>query len=140
MLAPRRDQASRQRRVLLGLLEDYGRLLRQLLALRELLKGSLYELKTRCGKPSCHCASPQGPPHSTTVLSWSEAGRTRLRAVGPQDRARWRRLTEDYRRFRHARARLVKIQGQVLLAIDRLEKALLRPSPKKKSRSKRKKL
>ncbi len=45
MLAPRRDQASRQRRVLLGLLEDYGRLLRQLLALRELLKGSLYELK-----------------------------------------------------------------------------------------------
>jgi hypothetical protein len=74
------------------------------------------------------------------VLSWSEAGRTRLRAVGPQDRARWRRLTEDYRRFRHARARLVKIQGQVLLAIDRLEKALLRPSPKKKSRSKRKKL
>ena len=140
MLAPRRDQASRQRRVLLGLLEDYGRLLRQLLALRELLKGSLYELKTRCGKPSCHCASPQGPPHSTTVLSWSEAGRTRLRAVGPKDRARWRRLTEDYRRFRHARARLVKIHGQVLLAIDRLEKALRRPSPKKKSRSKRRKL
>ncbi len=140
MLAPRRDQASRQRRVLLGLLEDYGRLLRQLLALRELLKGSLYELKTRCGKPSCHCASAQGPPHSTTVLSWSEAGRTRLRAVGPKDRARWRRLTEDYRRFRHARARLVKIHGQVLLAIDRLEKALRRPSPKKKSRSKRKKL
>ncbi len=140
MLAPRRDQASRQRRVLLGLLEDYGRLLRQLLALRELLKGSLYELKTRCGKPSCHCAAPQGPPHSTTVLSWSEAGRTRLRAVGPKDRARWRRLTEDYRRFRHGRARLVKIHGQVLLAIDRLEKALRRPSPKKKSRSKRRKL
>ena len=140
MSAPRRDQASRQRRVLLGLLEDYGRLLRQLLALRELLKGSLYELKTRCGKPSCHCASPQGPPHSTTVLSWSEAGRTRLRAVGPKDRARWRRLSEDYRRFRQARARLVKIQAQVLLAIDRLEKALLRPSPKKKSRSKRRRL
>ena len=140
MLAARRDQASRQRRVLLGLLQDYGRLLRQLLALRELLKGSLYELKTRCGKPSCHCASPQGPPHSTTVLSWSEAGRTRLRAVGPKDRARWRRLAEDYRRFRQCRARLVKIHRQVLLAVDRLEKALLRPSPKKKSRSQRRRL
>jgi len=140
MFAPRRDQASRQRRILLGLLADYGRLLRQILALRELLKGSLYELRTRCGKPSCHCASPQGPPHSTTVLSWSEACRTRLRAVGPEDRARWRRLTEDYRRFRHARARLVKIHAQVLLAVDRLEKALLRPAPKKKNRSKRRKL
>ena len=137
MLAPRLDQASRQRRVLLGLLQEYGRLLRQVLALRELLKGSLYELKTRCGKPSCHCASGQGPPHSTTVLSWSEAGRTRLRAVGPQDRARWRRLTEDYRRFRQGRARLVKIHRQVLLAVDRLEKALLWPSPKKQSRSQR---
>ena len=140
MLAPRLDQASRQRRVLLALLEDYGRLLKQILALRELLKGSLYELKTRCGKPSCPCASPQGPPHSTTVLSWSEAGGTRLRAVGPKDRARWRRLTEDYRRFRHARARLVKIHGQVLLAVDQLEKALRRPSPKKSSRNKRRKL
>ena len=140
MLAPRLDQASRQRRVLLGLLQEYGRLLRQVLALRELLKGSVYELKTRCGKPSCHCASRQGPPHSTTVLSWSEAGRTRLRAVGPKDRARWRRLAEDYRRFRQCRARLVKIHRQVLLAVGRLEKALLRPSPKKKSRSQRRRL
>ena len=137
MLAPRLDQASRQRRVLLGLLQEYGRLLRQVLALRELLKGSLYELKTRCGKPSCHCASRQGPPHSTTVLSWSEAGRTRLRAVGPKDRARWRRLAEDYRCFRQCRASLVKIHRQVLLAVDRLQKALLRPWPKKRSRSKR---
>jgi hypothetical protein len=136
-LPPRLVQASRQRRVLLGLLQEYDRLLRQVLALRELLKGSVYELKTRCGKPSCHCASRQGPPHSTTVLSWSEAGRTRLRAVGPQDRARWRRLTEDYRRFHQGRASLVKIHRQVLLAVDRLEKALLRPSPKKQSRSQR---
>ena len=136
-MAPRLDQASRQRRVLLGLLEDYNRLLRQVLALRELLKGSVYELKTRCGKPSCHCASPQGPPHSTIVLSWSDAGRTRLRAVGPQDRARWRRLTEDYRHFRQCRASLVKIHRQVLLAVDRLEKALRRLPPKKQRQSPR---
>ena len=140
MFAPRLDQASRQRRVLLGLLQEYGRLVGQLLALRELLKGSVYELKTRCGKPSCHCASRQGPPHSTTVLSWSEAGRTRLRAVCSKDRARWRRLAKDYRHFRQCRARLVKIHRQVLLAVDRLEKALRRPSPKKKSRSKRRRL
>jgi hypothetical protein len=60
--------------------------------------------------------------------------------VGPKDRARWRRLAEDYRRFRQCRARLVKIHGQMLLAVNRLEKALLRPSPKKKSRSKRRRL
>lgn len=138
-MAPRLDQASHQRQILLGLLEECRRLIQQILALRQLLKGSLYELKTRCGKPSCHCASPDGPLHSTSVLSWSQAGRTRLRSVAPQDRPRLRRVAEDYRRFRQCRAGLVKIHRQVLLAVDRLEKALLLPPPppKKKSRSKR---
>jgi phytoene dehydrogenase-like protein len=137
ILPSRREQASCQRRLLLGLRGDYGRLLEHLLALRVLLKGSVYELQTRCGKPSCHCASPQGPRHSTTVLSWSDAGRTRLRSVAPQDRARWRRLAADYRRFRQCRAGLVKIHRQVLRVVDRLEKALLWSPPQKKSRSPR---
>jgi hypothetical protein len=128
-LAPRLDQASRQRRLLLGLLEDYRRLIQQILALRLLLKGSVYELKSRCGKPSCHCASRQGLLHSSTVLSWSQSGRTRLRALRPQDRPRLRRAAEDYRRFRQSRARLVKLHRQVLRAVDRLEKALRLPPP-----------
>ena len=128
-MAPRLAQASRQRQILLGLLEDWRRLIKHILALRELLKGSVYELKTRCGKASCHCASPDGPLHSTIVLSWSEAGRTRLRSLSPQDRPRLRRLAEDYRRFRQCRAALVKIHRRVLTAVDRLEKALLLPPP-----------
>ena len=128
-MAPRLAQASRQRQILLGLLEDWRRLIKHILALRELLKGSVYELKTRCGKASCHCASPDGPLHSTIVLSWSEAGRTRLRSLSPQDRPRLRRLAEDYRRFRRCRAALVKIHRRVLTAVDRLEKALLLPPP-----------
>jgi hypothetical protein len=128
-LTPRLKQASRQRRVLLGLLEDYRRLIQQILPLRRLLKGSVYELKSRCGKPSCHCSSRQGLLHSTTVLSWSQNGRTRLRSLRPQDRPRLRRAAEDYRRFRQSRARLVKLHRQVLRAVDRLEKALRLPPP-----------
>jgi len=133
-LTPHLDQASRQRRLLLGLLQDYRRLIQQILALRRLLKGSVYELKGRCGKPSCHCALPQGPLHSTLVLSWSQGGRTRLRSLRPQDRPRLRRAAEDYRRFRQARARLVKLHRQVLQAVDRLEKALRLPPPPPKKR------
>jgi hypothetical protein len=128
-LAPRLDRASGQRQILLALIEDCRGLLKRILELRELLKGSVYELKTRCGKPSCHCASRNGPLHSTTVLSWSEAGRTRLRSLSPQDRPRLRRLAEDYRRFRQCRAALVKVHRRVLAAVDRLEKALLLPPP-----------
>jgi hypothetical protein len=134
---PDREQASRQRALLAKLGEQYGGLLHELLSLRDLLKGSVYELKTRCGKPSCHCAAPQGPLHSTSVLSWSHAGKTRLRSLSASDLTRWRRLTEAYRRFRQARARLVKLHQQILRALNRLEQALRLPPPPPASRKRK---
>ena len=131
---PDLQQASRQRALLAQLEEQYRRPLRDLLAPRQLLEGSVYELKTRCGKPSCHCATPEGPLHSTPVLSWSHAGQTRLRSLSASDLARWRRLTEAYRRFRQARAHLVKLHQQILRALDRLQQALLVPPPPPASR------
>ena len=137
MALPDLPQASRQRALLAKLGEQYHRLLQSLLAPRQLLKGSVYELKTRCGKPSCHCAAPQGPLHSTQVLSWSDAGKTRLRSLSASELTRWRQLTETYRRFRQARARLVKLQQQVLLVLDRLEQALRLPPPPPASRKRK---
>jgi hypothetical protein len=137
-LTPRLEQASRQRRILLGLLADHHCVIRQILALRWLLKGSVYQLKSCCGKPSCHCAAPQGLLHSTLVLILSQSGRTRLRVLRPEDRPGLCRAAEDYRRFRQCRAHLVKLHRQVLGSVDRLEKALrLPPPPPKRSRDRR---
>ncbi len=122
-------QASRQRQILDQLAKHYQRQVRDVLQHRELVKGSVYLLKTRCGKASCHCARPQGTLHSATVLSWSQSGKTRLRSLAAGDRARIRRLTENYRRLRQARAALAKLHRQILGAIDRLEQALLLPPP-----------
>jgi len=124
------ERASRLRQTLQARLADYQQRLEDLLPLRQLLKGSVYELKTRCGKPSCHCASPEGPRHSSTVLSWSERGKTRLRTLPPGEAAHLRHLAETHRRFRQDRAALVKLHRQILLVIDRLERALLQPPPK----------
>lgn len=128
------DRASRLRQNLKALLEEYQRQLEALLPLRQLVKGSVYDLQTRCGKSSCHCASEQGPLHTSTVLSWSEHGKTRLRTLPSGERSRLRRLTENYRRFRQARAALVKLHRRLLAHIDRLEKALRLPPPKPASR------
>lgn len=130
----RAHRASRLRLALKSLLADYQRQLEQLLSVRELVKGSVYELQTRCGKPSCHCASDQGPRHCSTVLSWSERGRTRLRTLPPGERARFRQWTQDYRRFRQARAALVKLHRRLLATLDQLEKTLRRPPPPPASR------
>ena len=125
----RTDRASRLRLALHSLLAQHQRHLDELLSLRQLVKGSVYELQTRCGKPACHCASDDGPRHSSTVLSWSEHGKTRLRTLPAGERARFQQLAENYRRFRQARAALVKLQRRMLTTIDQLEKTLRLPPP-----------
>jgi hypothetical protein len=133
-LAARTDRASRLRLALTALLAEHQRQLEELLPLRQLVKGSVYQLQTRCGKPSCHCASDEGPWHTATVLSWSEHGKTHLQTLPPGARARFHQLTENYRRFRQARAALVKLQRRMLAIIDRLEKTLRLPPPKPAAR------
>jgi hypothetical protein len=131
------DRASRLRQTLKTLLGDYQRQLEALLPLRQLVKGSVYELQTRCGKPSCHCASGQRPLHTSTVISWSEQGKTRLRTLPPGELAHFRQLSENYRRLRQARAALVKLHQRILAHIDRLEKALELPPPEPAARRRR---
>ena len=122
-------EASRQRQILDNLTKDYDHHLRTILRHRELMKGSVYNLNTRCGNPSCHCAKPQGGLHSATVLSWSERSQTRLRSLAVGDQARIRTLTENYRHFRQCRLALTKLHRDILEAMDRLEQALLVPPP-----------
>ena len=133
-MTARADRASRLRLALKSLLAEHQRQLDEMLPLRQLVKGSVYLLQTRCGKPSCHCASDQGPLHTSTVLSWSEHAKTRLRTLPPGERARFRQLTENYRRFRQARAALVKLQRRMLATLDQLEKTLRLPPPKPAAR------
>ena len=131
------DRASHLRQALKSLLEDYQRQGDTLLPLRQLVKGSVYDLHTRCGKPSCHCASDEGPLHTATVLSWSEHGRTRLRTLPPGEFSHFRQWAGNYRRFRQARAALVKLHQRILAHIDRLEAALELPPPKPAARRRR---
>ena len=130
-------EASRQRQILDNLTKDYDQHLRAILRHRELMKGSVYDLKTRCGNPSCHCARPQGGLHSATVLSWSERSKTSLRSLAACDQARIRTLTENYRDFRQSRLALTKLHREALEAIDRLEQALLVPPPPPAKRARR---
>lgn len=128
------DRASRLRQTLQTLADDYRRQIDTMLPLRQLVKGSVYDLRTRCGKPSCHCASEQGPLHTATVISWSEHGKTRLRTLPPGEFSHFRQAAENYRRFRQARAALVKLHQRIVAHIDRLEAAIQLPPPKPASR------
>ncbi|HKZ77326.1 MAG TPA: DUF6788 family protein [Pyrinomonadaceae bacterium] len=91
-----------------------------------LVKGNVYEMARKCGKPSCTCT--RGEWHRSMMLSWSERGKTQLFSI-PADRlAELRQKSQEYLRFRRTRARVSEIcQGMVAL-LDRIEK-LRREAP-----------
>ncbi len=94
---------------------------RRLLGRRELLKGTLLEVKRTCGKPDCKCA--KGEKHVCYQLSASIEGRTRTRNVPRKYLTKVKHLTDNYRRFRRARAEWVRINEQITELINQLEVA-----------------
>ena len=85
-----------------------------------LVKGTVYEMARKCGKSSCACA--RGELHRSTVLSWSNKGKTRLMSISPERLVALRGKSEEYRRLRGARAKVAAIGKKMLAAIDQIER------------------
>jgi hypothetical protein len=85
-----------------------------------LIRGSVYTLRRKCGKAVCRCQ--QGQLHESWVLSVPEKGVKRMRAVPRGRRLQWQQMTERYRRFRRARACLVKRFAAIIKLVDELER------------------
>jgi hypothetical protein len=116
-----RDRLSRIRQSLYELAQEIERLLAIFVERPVLVQGTVYEQRRKCGKPTCHCAT--GEPHRSMILSRSEEGRTRLRAIPSGQLKELQLLTQRYQRFRRARARLGQIHQRMISLIDQLEES-----------------
>jgi len=126
-----RENLSRLRHTLLQLVEEMKGLIEPFFSDRPVLKGTVYELKRKCGKPGCKCA--RGELHARMVVSASEGGKTRLRAIPRGFLVDTQQRVRRYRELRRARARVVEIHRQMLKVMDEME-AMRReelPSPGK---------
>jgi hypothetical protein len=62
------------------------------------------------------------------VLTWSEKGKGRLLSIRPERVIEVKKKSEEYLRFRRARARVTEIHREILVLMDRIE-ALRREEP-----------
>jgi hypothetical protein len=60
-----------------------------------LLRGVLFTLRRKCGKPSCRCAS--GDAHESPALAYPAGGRTKTMTLAEADLPRVRAALERYR-------------------------------------------
>jgi hypothetical protein len=85
-----------------------------------LVKGNVYELARKCGKPNCICT--RGQLHRSMVLTWSEGGKSRLFSIPPERVGELKEKSEEYLRVRRARARVTEICREILVVLDQMEK------------------
>lgn len=59
-----------------------------------MVRGALFTLRRRCGKPSCHCASESG--HESPALAYPEGGRTKTMTLSAAEVDEVRAALERY--------------------------------------------
>jgi len=115
-----REELSHLRSTLRDRLAELRRILKVVFGRSALVKGNVYELARKCGKPNCICT--RGQLHRSMVLTWSEKGKGRLLSLPSKRVAEVKRKSEEYLRFRRVRARVTEIHGEILVLLDRIER------------------
>lgn len=65
-----------------------------------MLRGVLFTLRRKCGKPTCRCAL--GDPHESPALAYPSGGRTKTMTLRPEDVPAVAAALEAYRVRRDA--------------------------------------
>lgn len=121
VIQTRRDKArfARLRSELGALARRMAGLFELFMADRPVVKGTVYELKRKCGKPGCRCQ--QGHLHAAMVLVSSEGGRKRLRVIPKGSFVEVKIKADRYRKVRAARAEFIKLARRAVTAMDQME-------------------
>jgi hypothetical protein len=114
-----RQKFSRLRLSLRRLSDEARKLIEPSFSDKPVIKGSVYKLKRKCGKPGCKCA--QGELHSRMVLSASEKGKTRLRVIPHGFLVEVKIKVRRYQELRRARSRLVEVHRKMIRVMDEME-------------------
>src|SRR4030043_617503 len=114
-----REKFSRLRQSLLHLAGEIKGLVGPFFSDRPVIKGTVYELKRRCGKPGCKCA--RGEFHARMVVSASEGGKTRLQVIPHGFLVEVQARVRRYQELRWVRARLGEIYREMLKVMDQME-------------------
>lgn len=114
-----RIRFSKLRQRLRRLADEIGSLIPKFLYDQPMIKGTVIELKRKCGKENCRCKD--GMLHASKVISSSVSGKTRMRAIAKDQLSDVEKKVERYQKHRKSRARLTETHREMLEIIDEIE-------------------
>lgn len=104
-------------------------LMKRMLELRPMIRGTFVKIHRRCGTANCWCANDE-KGHPATRIMWSEAGKNKTKAIAKED-VKWaKEMTKNYKAFRMARQEFRAVQEELRVEIDKLEDEIISKSKK----------
>jgi hypothetical protein len=118
------------------LIDDRSTLLRQISQLGDFQPGSITSAFRRCGKPGCHCATPNDPGHGPHFQLTQKVGGKTVTQNLPSPAALRKAEGEitEFRQFQSLTSQLVEVNRKVcrLRPVEKTEQ-----TPREKKRPKR---
>jgi len=114
-----KQKFSRLRQSLTLLSYEIREIIKPFFSDKPVIKGSVYELKRKCGKPGCQCA--KGKLHSSMVVSSSEKGKTKLQVIPQGLLVEVKSKVQRYKKLRRSRRQLGEVHKSMLEVMDKME-------------------
>lgn len=105
---PKGPQAARLRQRKYDLIQRFG-------LPENFLPGSLTQSTTRCGKPTCHCAAPDDPGHTSWTLTFMNNGKRRVERIPKAWAEQVRKRVRAGREFQDAVRELLAANAELLV-------------------------
>jgi hypothetical protein len=107
-------------------------LMKELLEIRYMLRGTFRKAFRRCGKSTCWCATAKkGHPHDR--INGMKDGKGFTKLIQKQDVTWVKEVTQAYKRFRKLRQQLRKLNEDQRLLINELEDSIIEKTKKLRS-------
>ena len=97
----------------MNLKKEKIRVLEKIQSLDNVIRGSVFEYKRYCGKPSCSCARTN-TPHRSMFLSFKYQGKTRLVPITKEQIPEIKKRITDYKELKAAIDELARINAELL--------------------------
>jgi len=97
----------------MNLQDEKRKVLEKIHSLDNVIRGSIYELKGKCGKPNCYCAKTKRR-HKSLMLSFSYKGKTKLVPIRKEQIPAIKVRMNDYKQLKAAIDELVRIDAELL--------------------------
>lgn len=136
-MTKKKGRASQIRKRLLQIPSELREDLEVLLRRRELLRGSVYHSKRRCGKPSCQCT--RGKLHEATVVATTVDGKRTTRSLSGESGTKTASLAANYGEFREKRKSFRSRCKEAIALIRELEELLCVEMPGTEKKRRRRK-